>query len=85
MDDGFRFFDKRNVKFEWLDFEKCYYCEFSKSENHETVTYKTWLEDEKSIEEKLKLAKKFDLAGICAWRKNLETNNIWNLIDEYIR
>ncbi len=85
MDDGFRFFDKRNVKFEWLDFEKCYYGEFSKSENHETVTYKTWLEDEKSIEEKLKLAKKFDLAGICAWRKNLETNNIWNLIDEYIK
>lgn len=36
-----------------------------------------WLEDEATVAERLKLAKKFDLAGIAAWRMGHEYPDIW--------
>lgn len=85
MDRAFKTFSKHNVKFKWLDFEKCFFGQYKTTEIGEEATYKTWLEDEKSIEEKLRLAKKFNLAGISAWRKDFEKDGIWDLVDEYIK
>lgn len=85
MDKALEIFNSNNVKFKWLDFEKCFYGEYDTIENSETVTYKTWLEDEKSIEEKLKLAQKYNLAGVSGWKKNLEKDVIWDLIDKYMQ
>lgn len=36
-----------------------------------------WLEDEATIEARLKLAKKYDLAGVAAWRMGHEYASIW--------
>jgi spore germination protein YaaH len=36
-----------------------------------------WLEDEKTVEERLKLAKKYDIAGVAAWRMGHEYASIW--------
>lgn len=44
--------------------------------------YKVWLEDEKSIEAKLSLVEKYQLAGAAYWKKGSETENIWDLISE---
>ena len=85
MDKAFEIFNAHDVKFKWLDFEKCFYGEYNTLENNEMVTYKTWLEDEHSIEEKLKLAQKYNLAGISGWKKNLEKDIIWYLVDKYIK
>ena len=50
----------------------------------ENTTYEIWLEDEKSIEEKLKLMKEYKLAGVSAWALGQESPEIWNLIQKYV-
>lgn len=47
-------------------------------------TYKIWLEDSKSIEEKLKLIKANNLAGVAEWRLGWEKSAIWDLILQYV-
>lgn len=50
----------------------------------DTATYKIWLEDEKSIEPKLKLMKEYKLAGTAAWALGQEKPEIWTLLQKYI-
>ena len=50
----------------------------------EGATYKVWLEDETSLEDKLKLMKKYDLAGVAAWRLGFESTSTWELILKYV-
>ncbi|NLZ53936.1 MAG: glycoside hydrolase [Thermoanaerobacteraceae bacterium] len=42
--------------------------------------FKIWLEDEKSIQLKAALVKKYDLAGTAAWRKGFEEPKIWEVL-----
>ena len=48
------------------------------------VTYKVWLEDQTSVEAKLKLMKEHKLAGVASWRLGFETSSIWELILKYV-
>lgn len=49
-----------------------------------SATYKMWIEDEKSITEKIGLAKKYDLAGIAFWEKDREYDGFWRFVaNEY--
>lgn len=50
----------------------------------DTATYKVWLEDEQSIEPKLKLMKEHKLAGTAAWALGQESAEVWTLIQKYI-
>lgn len=47
--------------------------------------YQVWLEDEKSIETKLTIMSKYDLAGVAEWKLGFEKPNIWNIIDSYVK
>lgn len=46
--------------------------------------YQIWLEDKKSISTKLDLMKENGLAGVAVWRLGLETNDVWDVIDDYV-
>ena len=46
--------------------------------------YEIWLEDAKSIEQKLKLMQKYKLAGTAEWSLGQESTDIWNLIQKYV-
>ena len=48
------------------------------------ATYKIWLEDHAALEEKLKLMKKYDLAGNAAWRLGFEKSGTWDLVLKYV-
>lgn len=49
-----------------------------------SATYKMWIEDEKSITEKIGLAKKYNLAGIAFWEKDREYEGFWQFVaNEY--
>lgn len=48
------------------------------------ATYKIWLENEKSLEPKLKLMKEHKLAGTAAWALGQEKAEIWDLILKYV-
>lgn len=47
-------------------------------------TYKIWLEDEQSIESKLKVMKENDLAGAAAWKLGFEKPEVWDIIAQYL-
>ncbi len=47
-------------------------------------TYKIWLEDENSLEAKLKLMKEYQLAGTAAWKLGYERSSVWDVILQYI-
>ena len=65
-----------DIEKKWDDTLKQYYVEYEKNGN----IYKMWIEDEKSITEKLNLIKKYELAGAAFWEKDRETEEIWNLV-----
>lgn len=65
----------------WDDDTKQNYAQWEE----EGSTYKIWLEDAASVEEKLKLMKEYSLAGTAAWKLGLETADVWNVIEKYVK
>lgn len=64
----------------WL--EECgqYYGECVKNGK----TYKMWLEDTTSLEQRLQLMKKYNLGGAAFWKYGLETDKVWDIIIKYM-
>ena len=73
-------FKDNGVEPEWDDNYGSYYGEYEKDDTF----YKMWLEDEKSIEEKMKEIYKANVAGIGAWKLGLEKEEVWNVIIKYM-
>lgn len=46
--------------------------------------YKIWLEDNQSLEEKLKVIKSNNLAGVAEWSLGMEDSSVWDLILQYV-
>ncbi|NLK74364.1 MAG: glycosyl hydrolase family 18 [Clostridiales bacterium] len=74
-------FKDNGVELEWNETIGSYYGEFEKDD----LTYKMWLEDPKSIEEKMKIIYEADTAGIAAWKLGLEKQEVWNVITRYLK
>lgn len=71
---------QNGAKPEWDDATGQYYGEYSLDGG----VYKIWLEEEKSMEAKLKVIKDADLAGIAGWKLGLEKESIWDVIAKYV-
>lgn len=67
-----------NVEKTWDDNLKQYYVEYKSG----STTKKMWIEDLKSIKEKVSLVNKYNLAGVSAWEKDQEVNGVWKVINE---
>lgn len=48
-------------------------------------TQKIWLEDEQSIEEKMKLIEQYGLAGVASWKLGFERADVWQVISQYLQ
>ena len=64
----------------WLEESGQYYGEIVKN----GTTYKMWLEDANSMEQRLKLMQEYKLAGACFWSSDLDNASIWDVIIKYI-
>ena len=51
---------------------------------NEGKTYKIWIENEVSLEEKLKVMKENHLAGAAYWKLGLERPSAWDTIIKYV-
>lgn len=51
----------------------------------ETGTVKIWLEDEKSLEAKMKLIQQYELAGVAEWKLGFERAGVWDVISKYVQ
>lgn len=69
------------VERKWNDELKQYYVEYKMN----NTVYRMWIEDEKSITEKLNLIKKYELAGAAFWEKDRETENVWQITKNILK
>lgn len=70
--------EEKNLTPIWKEDIGQHYVEYKEG----SKTFKIWIEDGKSIEKKLELAKKYNLVGVAGWKKGLETKDIWEVIEE---
>lgn len=47
--------------------------------------YRIWMEDEQSIEEKMKLVQEYELGGVAEWKLGFERDSIWPIIEKYLK
>lgn len=64
----------------WSDEAGQYYAEYV----NEGITYKIWVEDALSLEEKLKVMQANQLAGGAFWKLGLENSSVWDTVIKYI-
>lgn len=70
-----------NQEATWDEELKQYYVEYVE----DGKTYKMWVENEKSVGEKINLANQYNLAGIAFWEKDRETNDeFWTFVKEQL-
>lgn len=80
MDSAKEILDDAGVPYMWDEEKGLYYGSFEQGNS----TVKIWLEDAKSIEEKMKLYKENNLAGVAGWRLGLESKSVWPVIQKYL-
>lgn len=64
----------------WQDSNGCYYAKWSQDNN---VTFEIWLENNRSIKEKLEVMKSHRLAGCAFWKLGYEKKKIWKTVEQY--
>ena len=64
----------------WSEEDGQYVAEYQK----DGKTYKMWIENESSLEEKLKIMKQHQLAGAAYWKLGFERPSAWNTIIKYV-
>ncbi len=58
--------------------------DYAELETSDGGKYQIWLENEKSLEEKAKLVKEYNLGGIAAWKLGFERSSIWDVLYKYV-
>lgn len=80
MDDAAEIVSASGVQAEWNETAKQNYAEWEADGG----VYKIWLEDNQSLEEKLKVIKANRLAGVAEWSLGMENSSVWDLILQYV-
>ena len=80
MDESKDLLEANGIQAEWDENTKQNYAQWEADGG----MYKIWLEDMSSLEEKLKLIKSNNLAGVAEWKLGWENPAVWDLILQYI-
>lgn len=76
MQSSKQFVESNNLGVVWDENAGQNYVEMQKG----STKYKLWIEDAASVKKRVELINKYDLAGIAAWKKGLETQDVWEVI-----
>lgn len=80
MDMAEEYVRAHSIVLEWDDVTCQNYGEYKSGD----TLYQIWLEDEKSIQVKLNIMEKYNIAGVAAWRLGYEKPVIWDEIGAYM-
>lgn len=80
MDSAKQLMDVNGAEQNWLEEAGQFYTEYVNN----GVTYKIWMEESRSIEEKLKVMDSHGFAGAAFWKLGLENSAVWDVIFKYI-
>lgn len=78
MDEVARIIAAKGLKPVWDKESQQNYIEYQEN----NAGYKIWIEDANSLEKKVSLVNKYNLAGVGSWRLGFETPNIWDVISK---
>lgn len=81
MDGGLNLVNSNKAKKEWDKEKGQYYAEWKDGKDRMRI----WLEEEKSLEAKLKLVEKDKVAGIAFWKLGLERKEAWNSVTDWLK
>jgi len=76
------FFADHGVQPIWLEQYGSYYAEVTVIEDGQQVTYRAWLECERSLELKMQIVGNYDIAGVASWTRGLARTSVWDVIYE---
>ena len=62
--------------------EEC--AQFYTEYEEDGALYRIWIENDISIEEKMKLIQENDLAGVAEWKLGFQKNTVWDVIHKYL-
>ena len=57
------------------------YVEYTEGESLNRI----WIEDDVSMESRIALVRKYNLAGVATWQRQFQTSSIWKTIDEALQ
>lgn len=80
MSDAASMVENSGVQAEWDENTKQNYAQWEADGG----TYRIWLEDARSLEEKLKVIRENNLAGVAEWSLGMEESSVWDLILQYV-
>lgn len=81
MDEALELLQTNNATIVWDETTRQYYGEYFS----DGTTKKIWLEDEKSMEERMKVARNLDVKGVAAWKRGHENDKTWDVINKYFK
>jgi len=81
MSTAYDFLIENNAEIIWDEEVAQYYGEYTIDD----IRYRIWLEEERSMTEKVSLAIEYDLAGIAGWKLGLEKDEIWDVLYDYLK
>ena len=81
MDGGLNLVSSNKAKKEWDKEKGQYYAEWKDGKDRMRI----WLEEEKSLEAKLKLVEKDKVAGIAFWKLGLERKEAWDSVTDWLK
>lgn len=81
MQQGMNVMTDHNAELIWDEETKQYYGQYESG----SAVYKMWLEEEESMEAKMQLIHKANVAGVSGWKLGLEKQSIWNVILKYVK
>lgn len=81
MQGGLNILEKNGVEAVYDEESGQKYGEFEK----EGATYKIWIEDIDSMEKRMNIMNTYQVAGIAGWKRGLEMEGTWNVIEKYLK
>ncbi len=70
-----------NTQKEWNNDLRQYYVEYNEGANKKQI----WIEDIDSLKAKVSLVKERNLAGVAAWQKDMETDEVWEMLENELK
>jgi spore germination protein len=83
---GFRYaemlltIEKYSITVQWDEASQCPWYSYTDADGKKRTA---WFDNKRSMEAKLKLAKKYDIGGICVWSMGNEDPEVWSAIKNY--
>jgi spore germination protein YaaH len=77
------FFEENGGVWEWKDDIGSYFGEASVFYEGESAVFQVWLEDARSIQEKMRIFSTYDLAGIASWHRMLAIDEFFEVLSNY--